>query len=329
MEMLYKVNEKDEVLGSIERNKAHKQGVLHRSGAIYLFRSDGQLLIQTRSKTKETFPDCYDSSAAFHVTYGESYEEAAKRELKEETGISAPLRYVGKFTHFNPPENEIVAVFVAQSNNKIKIDKKETASAMFYPKEKVAKMAASKKASPWFRDSWKLMEKTVYSERTKESEIMGLIQHLGKKLPKFDDGRINYKSSKIAPVINIFVRHKDKILLLKRSNKVTNYSGIWNNVSGYFDEIKSIKDKAMEEVSEEIGIVEKNVSSIKIGEPFGLTDAKIKKVWVICPVLIDLKTKPEVKLNYEHTQYKWINPKDLAKFETVPGLARNLAAVTK
>lgn len=328
MEMLYKVNEKDEVLGSIERNKAHKQGVLHRSGVIYLFRPDGQLLIQHRSKAKETFPDCYDSSAAFHVTYGESYEQAAKRELKEETGISAPLKYVGKFTHFDPPENEIVAVFVTQSNDKIKIDKKEASSATFYPKERVAKMATSKKASPWFRDSWKIIEQSLYG-RTKEAEIMDLIQQLGKKLPKFEDGRINYKSSKIAPVVNVFVRHKDKILLLKRSKKLVNYGGIWNNVSGYFDEIKPIKDKAVEEVIEELGIMEKNISSIKIGEPFGLTDAKIKKVWVICPVLMDLKAKPVVKLNYEHTEYRWINPKDLTKFEIVPGLDRNFAAVTK
>lgn len=68
------------------------------------------------ARRRRIFPDRYDCSCAFHVTFGETYEEAAKRELREETGISGRLEYLGKFSHQDPPENQIVAVFNCKSN---------------------------------------------------------------------------------------------------------------------------------------------------------------------------------------------------------------------
>ena len=91
LELLYQVEEDDSVIGSVERTRANAEGLLHRSGMVFLTRSDGKILIQRRNVEKQTFPDCYDASSTFHVTFGESYEEAAKREMIEETGISAPL----------------------------------------------------------------------------------------------------------------------------------------------------------------------------------------------------------------------------------------------
>jgi len=72
---------------------------------------------------KEIFPNCYDASAAFHVTFGETYADAAHRELKEETGISTELRYVAKFKHHDSPEHQFVAVFIGVSDSPVKIDR--------------------------------------------------------------------------------------------------------------------------------------------------------------------------------------------------------------
>lgn len=160
MELLYHVEPDDSVVGPVERNRAHAEGILHRSGMIFLVRSDGKILIQHRSASKETFPDCYDSSCSFHVTFGESYEDAAKRELIEEAGISAPLKYLGKFTHYDPPENEMVTVFVCNSDEPPRISEEESSGAEFYTKEEVDRIVALASA-PWLRDGWKLArEKT-------------------------------------------------------------------------------------------------------------------------------------------------------------------------
>src|SRR5260370_42126101 len=72
-------------------------------GMIFLARSDGKILLQRRSPNNKIFPNCWDSSSSFHVTFGESYEQAARRELREETAVSALFEYLGKFWCHVPP----------------------------------------------------------------------------------------------------------------------------------------------------------------------------------------------------------------------------------
>ena len=156
-ELLYQVREDDSVVGPVERKRAHSEGILHRSGMVFLKRSDGRVLVQRRSKTKETFPGSYDSSCSFHVKFGETYDEAARRELAEETGITSQLTYLGKFTHFDPPENEIVAVFASESDEAVKIDLGESSVMEFWSKEEIDRIVDGKSTSPWLRDAWKLL----------------------------------------------------------------------------------------------------------------------------------------------------------------------------
>ena len=157
MELLYHVTEDDSVLGSVERSRAHRDQILHRSGMIFLIRSDDTVLLQRRSRNKATFPDHWDSSSSFHVTFGESYEEAGKRELKEETGVSALLEYLGKFSYHVPPENEMVAVFSCMSDRKVTIDKTESSEGSFHTRDEVNVIAESEEAAPWLRRGWKMV----------------------------------------------------------------------------------------------------------------------------------------------------------------------------
>ncbi len=160
-EMLYHVRQDDSVVGSIERNRAHAEGLLRRSGIVFLRRSDGKVLLQRRSPLKRIFPNRFDSSCSFHVIFRESYEEAAVRELKEETGISASVRFLGEFVHEDKPENQIVAVFMCESDASVMIDREETLSAVFYSKGEVDGIVAREKVTPWLRDGWKLASRVI------------------------------------------------------------------------------------------------------------------------------------------------------------------------
>ena len=151
------MTEDDSVIGSIERSKAHLDQILHRSGVIFLVRSDGKILLQRRSPKRKTFPACWDSSSSFLVTFGETYEQAAKRELREETGVSAPLAYLGKFSYHAPPENEIVAVFSCESDQPIRFDQEESSEASFHTGTEVNVIAASETAAPWLGNGWRIM----------------------------------------------------------------------------------------------------------------------------------------------------------------------------
>jgi hypothetical protein len=65
-----------------------------------------------------------------------------------------------------------------------------------------------------------------------------IISRLAEKLPKFLDGRIDYTDAKEAAVLNCFVMHDGELLLLKRSDKVSHYKGVWHVVAGFLDEVK-------------------------------------------------------------------------------------------
>lgn len=157
-----------------------------------------------------------------------------------------------------------------------------------------------------------------------EQKILNTIKKFAEKLPKFQDGRIDYSNSSIAPVITIFVKYKNKILLLKRSDKVNAYAGKWNSVSGYLDEVKPVQEKVLEELSEELGIQQDIILSIHFGKFWKLYDKKINKTWLIYPVLAELNKRPQIKLDWEHTDYKWTKPEDLTKFDIVTKLDTSL-----
>lgn len=158
-------------------------------------------------------------------------------------------------------------------------------------------------------------------------KILKLVEELSKKLPKFPDGRIDYSKSDTAPVITVFLMYRDEILIMKRSDKVRTYQGKWNTVAGYLDEIKPIEEKVIEEIEEETGIVKSQIKSIKIGKIYSFTDEKINRKWIIQPVLVRLKEKPEIKLDWEHTDYRWIKKEDINRFDVVPNLKKSLNSV--
>jgi len=88
MELLDVTDDKGKLLGTTkDRKQVHKDGDWHR--VVYLWVvSNGKILIQRRAATKDTFPNLLDVSVNGHVMAGESCEAAAKREAKEELGIS-------------------------------------------------------------------------------------------------------------------------------------------------------------------------------------------------------------------------------------------------
>lgn len=75
-----------------ERSAVHRDGDWHGTAHIWLVRRQNgrlQVLLQKRSRKKETFPGCFDTSCAGHLSAGDSFEEGALRELAEELGIRA------------------------------------------------------------------------------------------------------------------------------------------------------------------------------------------------------------------------------------------------
>ncbi|KXA97648.1 hypothetical protein AKJ38_00635 [candidate division MSBL1 archaeon SCGC-AAA259I14] len=145
-----------------------------------------------------------------------------------------------------------------------------------------------------------------------KEKIPEIVKKSHRELPHFSDGRVDYSDADKAPTVITFLKHENKFLLLKRSDKVRTYKNKWCVVAGYLDELKPVGEKALEEVKEETGIREDEISEIYSGESFMFEDEN--KTWISHPVLMELKEKPDVVLDWEHTEYKWVKERDLDKY---------------
>ena len=121
-------------------------------------------------------------------------------------------------------------------------------------------------------------------------------------------------------VVTGVVKHKNKVLILKKSPKDWNYPNKWSFCSGYVKEFEAAEDTVLREIKEETGLKAK---IIKKGKLFQKDDKNNGKSWVIKTFLCE-SNSANVKLDHENTEFKWINYKDLKKYPTVPGLKKDL-----
>ncbi len=127
------VDEGDSVVGTSTLGECVKRGLLHRAVAVVVSRSDGKVLLQQRSRRDLWQPGMWTLSCTGHVREGETYGEAAVRELAEELGLHSSVLGLGKY--LLPPmregglvEREWVSLFAASSDAPTRIDPAELES---------------------------------------------------------------------------------------------------------------------------------------------------------------------------------------------------------
>lgn len=81
------VNERDEVIGIVPFDEIFTDQLIARIARVFLLDQQSRIYLQRRSTSMRNAPGLWDQSAAGHVDPGESYEQAAARELEEELGV--------------------------------------------------------------------------------------------------------------------------------------------------------------------------------------------------------------------------------------------------
>lgn len=101
-ELLDIVDKNDNIICQDTKENKLKQSLISRNVAIFIINKDKKLLTPKRAPNKKTFPNRYDVAACGNVSAKESYEEAAKREIKEELGIECNITFLHKlYNEFN------------------------------------------------------------------------------------------------------------------------------------------------------------------------------------------------------------------------------------
>ena len=155
------VDSKDEPVASAQREEAHKKLLRHRAIQVFVLNKAGKIFLQKRSKKKDVFPGKYECSVSGHVQKGETPEQAAVRELKEELGIEAKPEQLKELFQLKiefPPEHEIVRQYILEGyDGQITLDPEEVERGGYITLDDLAKRINETEFDPIFLagyDKW-------------------------------------------------------------------------------------------------------------------------------------------------------------------------------
>ncbi|MFA5067201.1 MAG: isopentenyl-diphosphate Delta-isomerase [Candidatus Izemoplasmatales bacterium] len=89
------VDEDNNPIGTGEKMDVHRRGVLHRCFSVLIYNSKKEMLLQKRAANKYHCPGQWSNACCSHPAPGEHLLMAAKKRLKEEMGISTPVKETG------------------------------------------------------------------------------------------------------------------------------------------------------------------------------------------------------------------------------------------
>jgi len=157
-EDLVLVDSNDQQLGILNKEEVHRKGLLHRAVSVFLFNSQGKLLMQQRALTKYHSAGLWTNSCCTHPRPEEETLDAAQRRLMEEMGIDTLLEYSFSFIYKTAFDNGLIEheydhVFIGSPDELPDINPNEVASWKYELLEDIIDDVALQpnKYTSWFR----------------------------------------------------------------------------------------------------------------------------------------------------------------------------------
>ena len=134
------------------------------------------------------------------------------------------------------------------------------------------------------------------------------------------------KKRKFQDVVTVFLTLGGKFLVVKRSGKVGTYRGHWSGISGYLESTDPL-EQAYEEMDEELGLDQGDVSLVKKGKPLEVFDPIGEHAWRVHPFLFVVNSPDKIRLDWENVEMRWVHPEEIVQLQTVPALKEALERV--
>ncbi|KAK3101383.1 hypothetical protein FSP39_003131 [Pinctada imbricata] len=175
------IDEKDRRVGHATKKECHlnsniETGLLHRAFSVFLFNTDGKLLLQQRSMAKITFPGYFTNTCCSHPLNTEleleeagalGVKRAAQRKLEHELGISPnqvsleDIHYLTRVWYKARSdgtwgEHEIDYCLIAQKDVNVDANRNEVMDWRYVDREELSDLIKSSedgsvKITPWFK----------------------------------------------------------------------------------------------------------------------------------------------------------------------------------
>lgn len=125
-------------------------------------------------------------------------------------------------------------------------------------------------------------------------------------------------------IVTSFLSTEEKYLILKRSDSVKSMKSLWGGISGIIEGNEEPLQRAKIEIFEETGVEENKITLAKTASEMQVTSQYSNHGWIIHPFLFTTR-EPQIKLNWENSEYTWISSNEISKYKTVPSLDKVLA----
>lgn len=139
-----------------------------------------------------------------------------------------------------------------------------------------------------------------------------------------DAGTVEIRNVRLRDTVSSLLLDGDRVLLLHRPEKARSFPGKWSLVSGSVEEGETPEQAAVREISEE--------TFIRLGRPDGALPAFCVRegdtVWRVHPFLFRVSS-PEVVLNRENTEFRWVPASEVDKGRLVDGVPSIIEGFTE
>lgn len=156
MERIPIVDEDGNTTGVTTRAYAHGgEKPLHPVVHLHVFSEDGRLYLQKRPLWKDIQPGKWDTAVGGHVDYGETVEQALRREAMEELGMADyEPRSLGRYVFESEAERELVNVFSTTTATPPHPSDSELDGGRFFTREEIAANIGKEVFTPNFEKEW-------------------------------------------------------------------------------------------------------------------------------------------------------------------------------
>lgn len=129
-ELVEEIDARGEVVRVVTRAQMRAERLRHR--CVYLLvEHEGRLLVHRRADDKDVWPGRWDVAAGGVVTAGESWDDAARRELAEELGVQADPEPLGVGEWEDEASAVLGHVYLVRHGGPFRFDDGEVVEARF------------------------------------------------------------------------------------------------------------------------------------------------------------------------------------------------------
>ena len=161
-EQLVLVDAEDREIGVAEKLECHVgDGLLHRAFSVFVYGTDGRVLLQQRSAAKPLWPMYWSNACCGHPRPEEDIVAAAQRRTHEELGIACQIRFLYKFLYQarysqDYSEHELCHVFESRFDGELAPDPAEIAAWRWIEPEELTREIDRhpERFTPWMKLEW-------------------------------------------------------------------------------------------------------------------------------------------------------------------------------